>query len=905
RSFVGTFFSLEVETNTILNSTIEMSNESLRSSNSDKTLVSTSELCTAIYDYEAAEEDELYFKANDRIELLSKDPTISGDEGWWVGRLEGQTRVALFPANYVTFEDRSSNLVEIPFTDMDLIDMIGVGAFGKVYRALWKDEEVAVKIARTENYDDYHKTLQSVKDEAKFFSILRHRNVVGLFGVSLELPNLCLVLEYARGGALSKVLSVHGRKIPPSVLLNWAIQTAQGMNYLHSEAPLSVIHRDLKSGNILLHHAVDEKDYNNILKITDFGLAREIAHTTRMSAAGTYAWMAPEVIRTSTFSFASDVWSYGVLLWELLTGQVPYRDVEALAVAYGVAMNSLTLPIPSTCPEILQTLMNDCWHQDPHKRPSFKTILQDLEEISDSNIMTDQNDSFRSMQEGWKTEIEQIFDELRLKERELSSREDELHKLQMVQEVHAHALKKREEELAAREMNLLGREISIIIQQQKQVKPSPKKRKEGFIKFRFGGSSRKISAPSDFLHKFTIVPDNDVPIIDGECSVSSPLSPVFHRFRLQSLDDPGPETPSPPSPNDHKKKIRTWGPSSVHQRERENRSKRVKVKDNFPRSFSSERCASVPNLGSIVNKDDRKNVTAGSSPVSSPKLSRKQTRGKTEKAICKMGAVMSALALGQDITTVAKNMNDVRLRSSSRERRKSPNSRRSREINRKSWFGSSTSSEYTDGEGQRDSIFGSRSFLPDFGRGFNKRPESTPVLKSVSYANSISVRTVAPPTQNTLIDLYEVRDRRSKSLGAYELNEVAIPEDSSISNSISLHRKLSSPERRHSNELPKTPPLLSPRTSRQNNEINANHVRKQLSNVKGPSLDGHFENMVNGDENQLQEIGHHKLTERERLTLLDVNVDGQHEDRTKPLITPANTVRKPLTIEELEKELIP
>ncbi|XP_043541056.1 mitogen-activated protein kinase kinase kinase 11-like [Chiloscyllium plagiosum] len=95
----------------------------------------------------------------------------------------------------------------------------------------------------------------------------------------------------------------------------------------------------------------------NTLKITDFGLAREWHKTTKMSTAGTYAWMAPEVIKTSTFSKGSDVWSYGVLLWELLTGEVPYRGIDGLAVAYGVAVNKLTLPIPSTCPEPFAQLM--------------------------------------------------------------------------------------------------------------------------------------------------------------------------------------------------------------------------------------------------------------------------------------------------------------------------------------------------------------------------------------------------------------------------------------------------------------------------------------------------------------------------------------------------------------------
>lgn len=86
-------------------------------------------------------------------------------------------------------------------------------------------------------------------------------------------------------------------------------------------------------------------------------MAREVYKTTRMSQAGTYAWMAPEVIKNSTFSKASDVWGYGVLLWELLTGETPYKGIDTLAVAYGVAVNKLTLPIPSTCPEPWTVLM--------------------------------------------------------------------------------------------------------------------------------------------------------------------------------------------------------------------------------------------------------------------------------------------------------------------------------------------------------------------------------------------------------------------------------------------------------------------------------------------------------------------------------------------------------------------
>lgn len=134
-----------------------------------------------------------------------------------------------------------------------------------------------------------------------------------------------------------------------------------------------------------------------------------------------------------------------MLLWELLTGEVPYRGIDCLAVAYGVAVNKLTLPIPSTCPEPFAQLMAgkrtgwagegktpkpqthiprlsypaplDCWAQDPHRRPDFASILQQLEALEAQVLREMPRDSFHSMQEGWKREIQGLFDELRAKEK--------------------------------------------------------------------------------------------------------------------------------------------------------------------------------------------------------------------------------------------------------------------------------------------------------------------------------------------------------------------------------------------------------------------------------------------------------------------------------------------------------
>ena len=210
-------------------------------------------LWTALYDYEAQGEDELSLRRGEIVEVLSKDSKISGDEGWWTGKIGD--KVGIFPANFVA-EDVIDNVssvieniqpVEIDFSELDLEEVIGVGGFGKVYRGFWRNQEVAVKAARQDPDEDISVTLQNVRQEAKLFWLLKHENIVSLEGVCLQMPNLCLVMEYARGGSLNRVLA--GRKIRPDVLVDWAIQIARGMNYLHNGAPISLIHRDLKSSN--------------------------------------------------------------------------------------------------------------------------------------------------------------------------------------------------------------------------------------------------------------------------------------------------------------------------------------------------------------------------------------------------------------------------------------------------------------------------------------------------------------------------------------------------------------------------------------------------------------------------------------------------------------------------------
>ncbi|XP_020669020.3 mitogen-activated protein kinase kinase kinase 11 [Pogona vitticeps] len=493
---------------------------------------------TALFDYEANSSDELTLRKGDLVEVLSWDAAISGDEGWWAGKVNDQ--VGIFPSNYVSPKAGGFPGPEGPpeadFRDLRLEEVIGVGGFGKVYRGSWRGQLVAVKAARQDPDEDIGTTAERVRQEARLFAMLRHPNIITLKAVCLQEPNLCLVMEYAAGGPLSRMLA--GRRIPPHILINWAVQVADGMQYLHCGAIVPVIHRDLKSNNILLAECVDDGDVSGkTLKITDFGLAREWHKTTKMSAAGTYAWMAPEVIKTSTFSRGSDVWSYGVLLWELLTGEVPYRGIDGLAVAYGVAVNKLTLPIPSTCPEPFAHLMAACWEQDPHRRPSFASILSQLT-VLEAQVLRDlPQASFHSMQDDWKVEIQDMFDELRAKEKELLSREEELKQAAQKQKSQEEFLRQREHELAQWELEVFERELSLLIQQMNREGPHVKKRKGTFKRNKLKGrDGERISMPLDFKHRITVQASPGLDKRKDFFEVGAGGSPTFPRFRAIQLE---------------------------------------------------------------------------------------------------------------------------------------------------------------------------------------------------------------------------------------------------------------------------------------------------------------------------------------------------------------------------------
>lgn len=303
-----------------------------------------------------------------------------------------------------------ASFVQIKFDDILFYENCGGGSFGSVYRARWisQDKEVAVK------------KLLKIENEAEILSVLSHRNIIQFYGAIVEAPNYGIVTEYASGGSLYDYLSSdESEEMDMGQIMTWAAEIARGMHYLHSEAPVKVIHRDLKSRNVVL-------TADKVLKICDFGASKFLTHTTHMSLVGTFPWMAPEVIQSLPVSETCDTFSYGVVLWEMLTREIPFKGLEGLQVAWLVVEKNERLTIPSGCPVSFAELMRKCWATDPKERPVFKQILSTLESMSNDSQLPQQCNSFLHNKAEWRCEIEATLERLKKLERDLSTKEQEL-----------------------------------------------------------------------------------------------------------------------------------------------------------------------------------------------------------------------------------------------------------------------------------------------------------------------------------------------------------------------------------------------------------------------------------------------------------------------------------------------
>jgi len=237
------------------------------------------------------------------------------------------------------------------------------------YRGTFLDVDVAIKFLRTEHINDSSKI--EFLQEIMILKSVDHENVVRFYGACTKHRKYLIVTEYMPGGNLYDHLHKQNNTLELSVILRTAIDISKGMDYLHQN---NIIHRDLKTANLLIG---DDK----VVKIADFGVSRHRSQEGDMtSETGTYRWMAPEVINHKPYDQKADVFSFAIVLWELVTSKVPYENLTPLQAALSVRQG-FRLEIPSSVHPRLFKLIQWCWEENPHTRPTFSEIIVELEDI--------------------------------------------------------------------------------------------------------------------------------------------------------------------------------------------------------------------------------------------------------------------------------------------------------------------------------------------------------------------------------------------------------------------------------------------------------------------------------------------------------------------------------------------
>ncbi|CAN8069668.1 unnamed protein product [Agarophyton chilense] len=262
---------------------------------------------------------------------------------------------------------------EVAPYEVNFAQQIGSGGFGVVFKAMFRGETVAVKKIHAHALMN-SASIAEFQSEVAVLSTLRHPNIIGFVGACTRPPNLMIITEFMSRGTLFDVLHQSNERVTWPMRKKFALDTCKGMRYLHNS---KLLHRDLKSSNLLL-----DKDYN--CKVGDFGLTRiskGSAAVQMTGQCGTFQYMAVEVLANKPYSEKADVFSFGILLWEIVARKLPYFGMQPMQVGMAVLNQGLRPTIPRECPPSLAKLMRNCWDSDPSRRPSFTDLVPILEAL--------------------------------------------------------------------------------------------------------------------------------------------------------------------------------------------------------------------------------------------------------------------------------------------------------------------------------------------------------------------------------------------------------------------------------------------------------------------------------------------------------------------------------------------
>jgi hypothetical protein len=256
----------------------------------------------------------------------------------------------------------------ITFTDLVVEKKIGTGSYGKVCLGKWNAAPVALKFCRKKgNVEDFMREIRLM------IELPPHPNVVQWFGVSLDGPQPIIVLEYCAGGSLDQLLFQTNVILSDEQKIRLVRGIAAGMLHLHKH---NIVHRDLAARNILL-------TASGVPKISDFGMSRILEKDDEgktNSTIGPACWMAPESLAHRNYSKKSDVWTFGIVIYEIVAQCEPHKDQNLFEVVTRIRDEGLTPTIPTNCPPKLRELMQMCWKMQPEQRPNFEAICALLEQ---------------------------------------------------------------------------------------------------------------------------------------------------------------------------------------------------------------------------------------------------------------------------------------------------------------------------------------------------------------------------------------------------------------------------------------------------------------------------------------------------------------------------------------------
>lgn len=272
---------------------------------------------------------------------------------------------------------------EIQRTSVKLLKKLGAGQFGEVFEGIWNDTTaVAVKTLKPGTMDQ-----KDFLREAQIMKKLRHPRLIQLYAVcSMEEPIYIITELMSNGSLLEYLQKDRGTRLRLSDQVSMGAQVAAGMAYLELQ---NYIHRDLAARNVLVGE-------NNICKVADFGLARVFLMESENSGDNVYEakegtkfpvkWTAPEAIHENKFTIKSDVWSFGILLYEIVTfGQMPYPALTNYQVVQKLS-TGYRMSCPPSCPKYMYEIMCDCWKEVPADRPTFETLQWKLEDFFEADI---------------------------------------------------------------------------------------------------------------------------------------------------------------------------------------------------------------------------------------------------------------------------------------------------------------------------------------------------------------------------------------------------------------------------------------------------------------------------------------------------------------------------------------